>query len=268
VTERWVTAAMAGVLGLALGSFLNVCSLRWPMDESIVRPGSRCPGCGTPVRWRDNVPVLSWLVLRGRCRACGMPISVQYPLAELATGLVWAETVWAQGPSPEALRGAVFLTVLLGIALSDARFYIIPDQFSWGGMALGLGLAFLPAGITPLQSALGLAIGLGVLWLVGVGGTWLIERLRPGRLEEAWVSSALGGGDVKMMGMVGAFLGVWGVATTLFLGSVVALLVFGPISALTKRLIPLGIFLAVGGAFSYVWGEALLDWYRTSVLRL
>jgi leader peptidase (prepilin peptidase)/N-methyltransferase len=266
--ERWVVAAIAGVFGLALGSFLNVCSLRWPVDESVVRPRSRCPGCGTPVRWRDNVPVLSWLLLRGRCRTCGMPISVQYPLVELATALVWAGVVWAQGPVPEALRGGLFLTILLGIALSDARFYIIPDQFSVGGAALGFALAFFPGGVTPLQSGLGVAVGFGALWVVGAGGTWLIRRLRPGRLEEAGVDSALGGGDVKMMGMVGAFLGLWGVATTLFLGSLVALLVFGPISALTKRLIPLGIFLAVGAAFSYVWGEALLDWYRTSVLMM
>ena len=259
---------MAGVVGLALGSFLNVCSLRWPVDESVVRPRSRCPGCGTQVVWQDNIPVLSWLLLRGRCRTCGMRISVQYPLVELATALVWAGVVWAQGPLPEAVRGALFLTLLLGIALSDARFYIIPDQFSVGGAVLGLGLAFLPGGISAVESALGIAGGFGALWLVGTGGTWLIRRIRPGRLEEAGVDSALGGGDVKMMGMVGAFLGLWGVATTLFLGSIVALLVFGPISALTKKLVPLGIFLAVGAAFSYGWGEALLDWYRTNVLMM
>jgi leader peptidase (prepilin peptidase)/N-methyltransferase len=263
-----VLAALAGLFGLAVGSFLNVCSLRWPLDESVVRPRSRCPGCGTPVRWQDNVPVLSWLLLRGRCRGCGMGISVQYPLVELATALVWAGVVWAQGPTAEALRGALFLTILLGIALADARFYIIPDQFSVGGVVLGLGLAFSPGGITPVAAALGAAGGFGALWVVGMGGTWLIKRLRPGRLEEAGVESALGGGDVKMMAMVGAFLGLWGVATTLFLGSIVALLVFGPISALTKRLIPLGIFLAIGAAFSYVWGEALLGWYRTSVLMM
>lgn len=266
MTERWIVSLLAFAFGLAVGSFLNVCSLRWPKDESVVRPRSRCPGCGTAIRWYDNVPVASWLALRGRCRDCGMPISVQYPLTELTTGLVWAGVFWAHGPTPEALRGAVFLTMLLGIALSDARFYIIPDQFSLGGAVLGLALAFLPADITPVQSLVGAAMGYAVLWVVGVGGTWLIRKLRPGRLEEAGVEQALGGGDVKMMAMVGAFLGVWGVATTLFLGSVVALLVFGPISALTKRLIPLGIFLAAGAAVSYAWGEALLAWYRTNVL--
>jgi leader peptidase (prepilin peptidase)/N-methyltransferase len=104
------------------------------------------------------------------------------------------------------------------------------------------------------------------MWLVAVGGTRLIQWLRPGRLEEAGVDRALGGGDVKMMALVGAFLGMWGVATTVFFGSLFALLVFGPISYLTKRLVPLGIFLAAGAALSYGWGEAILSWYRAEIL--
>jgi leader peptidase (prepilin peptidase)/N-methyltransferase len=266
VFERWAVALIAGMFGLAIGSFLNVCSLRWPLEESVVRPRSRCPGCGAGIRWYDNVPVLSWLILRGRCRDCGTPISAQYPLTELATALVWAGVAWAHGPTPETLRGALFLTILLGIALSDARFYIIPDEFSIGGTGLGVALSFFPGDITPLTSLIGALGGFAILWLVGFGGTWLIRKLKPGRLEEAGVDRALGGGDVKMMAMVGAFLGIWGVATTLFLGSVVALVVFGPISALTKRLIPLGIFLAAGAAVSYAWGDALLEWYTANVL--
>lgn len=266
MSERALVALMAAWFGLAIGSFLNVCSVRWPRDESVVRPPSRCPGCGNRVRWYDNVPVFGWLWLRGRCRDCGMAISVQYPLAEITTALVWAGAFWAHGLTPEALRGAVFLTLLFGIALSDARFYIIPDQFSIGGTALGLGASLLPLGPTLPQALIGAVGGYVLLWLVGTGGTWVIRRLSPGRLEEAGVDSALGGGDVKMMAMVGAFLGIWGVATTLFLGSVLALVVFAPISAITKRLIPLGIFLAAGAAVSYAWGEPLLAWYQTHVL--
>ena len=131
---------------------------------------------------------------------------------------------------------------------------------------MGLGLAFLPGGVTAIESAIGIVGGYVMLWVVGMGGTWLIRKLRPGHLEEASVDRALGGGDVKMIAMVGAFLGLWGVVTTIFLGSVVALLVFGPISALTRRLIPLGIFLAAGAAVSYAWGDALLVWYRTNIL--
>ena len=266
MVERWLISLIAGLFGLIIGSFLNVCSIRWPRDQSVAHPRSHCMGCGNPVRWYDNVPVLSWLVLRGRCRDCGMSISVQYPLAEFTIGMVWAGVFWAHGLSPEAARGAIFLTLLFGIALSDARFYIIPDQFSLGGTGLGLGMAFLPGGVTAMESSIGIVGGYGMLWSVGVGGTRIIRKLRPGRLEKAGVGRALGGGDMKMIAMAGAFLGPWGVVTTIFLGSVVALLVFGPISALTRRLIPLGIFLAAGAAVSYAWGDALLLWYQTHIL--
>ena len=267
VLPTWFVPLAAGLFGTAIGSFLNVLSLRWPQDRSVITPRSACPRCETPISWYDNIPVLSWLILGGRCRRCREPISVQYPLVELTTGLVWAGLFAYHGLGAEALRGCVFLTLLFGISLSDARFYIIPDQFSVGGAVLGVAMAFLPGVQTGGVGALaGAIVGFGAMWLVAVGGTWLIERLRPGRLEEAGVDRALGGGDVKMMGMVGAFVGVWGVATTVFLGSLFALLVFGPISYLTRRLVPLGIFLAAGAALSYGWGDAMLDWYRGEVL--
>ncbi len=258
----------AGLFGLMIGSFLNVCSLRWPAEESVVSPPSHCPHCGEQVRWYDNVPVLSWIFLRGRCRFCRAGIAIQYPLVELATGLVWAGVVAAHGPTWEALRGGVFLTLLFGISLSDARFYIIPDEFSVGGTVIGVLLAFLPGGIDWLPSVIGAVVGYGVLWLVAVGGTWIIKKITPGRLEEAGVDRAMGGGDIKMMMMVGAFIGVWGVAETIFLGSVLALLVFGPLASFSKRLIPLGVFLAAAGAVSYAWGEPILHWYLTSVVGL
>lgn len=266
--DVWAAPLVAGLFGLTFGSFLNVCSLRWPNDQSVVAPPSRCPRCEAPIRWFDNIPVVSWLLLRGRCRACGEPVSVQYPLVELATGLVWAGVVAAHGLSAEAVRGGLFLTILFGISLSDARYYIIPDQFSIGGTVLGILLAFAPGGPDWLQALLGAAIGYGTLWLVAVAGTWVIRRLFPGRLEEAGVDRAMGGGDVKMMMMVGAFTGPWGVLETVFLGSVLALVVYGPVASLSKRLIPLGVFLAAAGAVTYAWGERMLSWYLTSVVGL
>jgi leader peptidase (prepilin peptidase)/N-methyltransferase len=263
---EWLVPVVAGLFGLVFGSFLNVCTLRWPKEESVVSPGSRCPKCLEPIRWYDNVPVLSWLVLGGRCRRCAAPVSIQYPLVELATGLMWAGTFATHGASGEALRGAVFLTILFGIAISDARFYIIPDEFSIGGAVLGFGLALLPGGPGWLDSAIGGAVGFGVLWLVGVLGTRLIRKISPGRLEEAGVDQAMGGGDVKMMMMVGTFGGIWGVALTIFLGSVLALLVFGPVSMISKRLVPLGVFLAAAGGVAYQWGEPIIAWYLTSVV--
>lgn len=262
----WALPLMAGLFGLILGSFLNVCALRWPMDESVVSPPSRCPGCGRGVRWYENVPVLGWLLLRGRCAGCGERISIQYPLVELATGLMWAGMFWQHGLSVEALRGALFLTILLGIAVSDARFYIIPDQFSVGGALLGFALSFAPGGIMPSQALIGAVVWFFGLWAVGKAGTLYIRFTNPQRFEEMGVDSALGFGDVKMMALVGAFTGVWGGAITVFLGSVIAVIVFGLISRLTDRLIPFGIFLAAGAGIAFVWGEDILRWYTGSIL--
>ena len=250
----WLLPTVAGLFGLAVGSFLNVCSLRWPVDESVVSPPSRCPGCGSPVRWRDNVPVISWLLLRGRCRSCGERISVQYPLVELATGLVWAGTFAHWGFSGEALRSAVFLTLLLGIAVSDARYYIIPDQFSVGGAVLGLLMAFFPGAVGPVEAAAGAALGFALLWSVGKLGTWMFKK------------DAMGGGDVKLMAMVGAYTGVPGVLLTVFLGALLGSVIFGPIAWKTDKLVPFGIFLAAGAAVSYAWGDALVGWYLTAIL--
>ncbi|NNM32502.1 MAG: prepilin peptidase [Gemmatimonadetes bacterium] len=247
---------LAGFVGAALGSFLNVCVYRWPNDESVIRPRSRCPGCGTPVRWRDNLPVLGYFLLRGRCRACGVSLSLQYPLVEAMVALLWAGLAASMGPHPEVLRGGLFLTILLGIALTDARTYIIPDQFSLGGMLLGLALSPLPGGVDVVQSLSGAALGFGLLWLVAVLG------------KLAFKKDAMGGGDVKMMAMVGAFLGPAGVVLTLFLGALVGSVIFGPISWKTKKLVPFGIFLGVGAVVSYGWGGALVEWYVGRVLGL
>lgn len=252
--EPWTTAVVAGLFGLAVGSFLNVCAFRWPRDESVVSPGSHCPGCGEAIRWYDNVPVLSWLLLRGRCRACEQPISIQYPLVELATALVWAGMFASFGLSFEALRGSLFLTILFGIALADARFYIIPDELSLGGLIVGLLLAPLAGGITVVQAAVGAGVGFALLWLVARLGTWAFKK------------EAMGLGDIKMMAMVGAFLGAPRTLLTIFLGALLGSVIFGPIAIKTKKLVPFGIFLAAGAALAYAWGDALIAWYFVSVL--
>ncbi len=244
---------------MLLGSFLNVCTLRWPRDQSVVSPPSHCPSCDARIGWYDNIPVLSWLLLRGRCRACGTRISIQYPLVELATALIWAGVFWRVGWGPEAVRGAVFLTILFGIALTDARFYIIPDEFSLGGLVIGLLLAgwmsFQAGSPTILiQSAVGAALGFGLLVAVAVGGKAMFKK------------DAMGGGDIKMMAMVGAFLGVSGVLLTLFLGALLGAVIFGPISWKTGKLVPFGIFLAAGAAVTYAWGDVILEWYFVYVL--
>ncbi|HEX2188084.1 MAG TPA: prepilin peptidase [Longimicrobiaceae bacterium] len=239
----------AALLGAAVGSFLNVCVYRLPEGLSVVSPRSRCPECGLQIGWRDNVPVLSWLVLRGRCRGCRTPISFQYPLVELTTAALWLAAAVRYGFTWQALSTALFFTLLLGIALTDARAYTIPDEFSLGGLAAGLLLSLAPGGISPLQSALGAAVGFALLYGVAVTGEWIFKK------------PAMGGGDIKMMAMVGAFLGWQGVLLTLFLGALLGTLVFAPISWKTGKLVPFGIFLALGAAVTEPWGERMTEWY-------
>jgi leader peptidase (prepilin peptidase)/N-methyltransferase len=244
----------AGILGACVGSFLNVCVYRWPEDKSVVSPPSSCPNCGTRIRWYDNVPVLGWMWLRGKCRACGTPISIQYPLVELLTAALWVMAVWRFGPTWQALATALFFTILLGIALSDARTYIIPDQFTLGGLVLGLALSFAPGGIDWKMSFGGAALGYALLWLVAVLGEWAFKK------------PAMGGGDIKMMAMVGAFLGPIGVLLTIFLGALFGTIIFTPISYRTGKLVPFGIFLALGAAITEPFGQAMIDWYVRSFL--
>lgn len=354
-----VALFLGGLIGLALGSFLNVCVARWPRGASVVRPRSACPTCSAAIRWHDQVPVLSWLLLGGRCRRCGVRVSLCYPLVEAAGAAICVLAVLTCGLSLEAATSGFLLLVLLGIALTDARLYLIPDQFSLGGAAVGLALSLAPGGVTPGSAAAGAAAGFGGMWLVGAGGTWVLARTRPGRLEAAarehdqgrrrtrdaravrilarprnqlatvlpalpvmvlagwwfgavgvaaavaggaatlavlvaWVEglgveadagppahpavparadeaapapvapeAVLGGGDVKMMALVGAFTGPWGVVLTVFLGAFAGVLAYLKLRLLlgTRQLVPLGVFLAVGAAITHWWGEALLDGY-------
>jgi leader peptidase (prepilin peptidase) / N-methyltransferase len=243
-----------GLFGAAIGSFLNVCICRWPEDESVVAPASRCPECGSAIGWRDNIPVLSWLVLGGKCRSCRGGISPLYPAIELATALVWIAAAIRYGISWQGLSFAVFLTILLGIAATDARTYLIPDEFTLGGLIAGLLLSFAPGGVTFLQSIAGAGLGFGLLYLAAVLGEWWLGK------------PAMGGGDIKMMAMVGAFLGPLGALLTIFFGALVGTAVFLPISLRTQKLVPFGIFLALGAAVTDVWGEAIVTWYRMNVL--
>jgi leader peptidase (prepilin peptidase)/N-methyltransferase len=259
---------IAGVFGALLGSFLNVCVHRLPRNESVVRPRSRCPHCGRGIAWYDNVPILSWLALRARCRHCRAPISIQYPLVELAVALVWAGSVAWQGVSLDALAAAVFVTLLLGIALTDARFYVIPDVFSLGGMVVGLLFALLPGGLVWWVGFVGAALGYGLLWAVRWAGDAALRRGLIGGgelgtvLEAGEQPTTMGEGDLRMMAMVGAFLGPAGVVLTLFLGALAGSLVFVPLRLLGRRIaVPFGVFLAVGAVAALVVGEDLLAWY-------
>jgi leader peptidase (prepilin peptidase)/N-methyltransferase len=240
---------LSGVLGLALGSFLNVLIVRLPAGDSVVRPGSRCPRCGVRLRWIHNVPVLSWLALRGRCASCHAAIGWQYPVVELATAAIWAGHAAAWGATPRALSGAVLLTLLLAISVIDARHFLIPDELSLGGLAIGFLLSVLPGPPSVPESAIGSIVGGGLLWIVAIVGSAALGR------------EAMGGGDIKLMAMLGAFLGWQGALLTIFLGALLGTLVFLPIAWRSDRLVPFGVFLALGAVADFYVGDTLLGWY-------
>jgi leader peptidase (prepilin peptidase)/N-methyltransferase len=249
----WPGLAFAFAFGITIGSFLNVVIHRLPRGESVVRPRSRCPACGSGIAAWDNVPLLSYLFLRGRCRRCGSAISARYPAVEGLTGVVFAALVAGHGLAFESALLMLFAAAAIAAAAVDFDHGIIPDELSLGGLAVGL--VAMPvaraAGGEPYaaalaQSALGAALGAGALWSVGFAHARVSVALgrsfphwpgegeappRPGSLDY-WVwFPGLGFGDVKLVGMIGAFLGPAGVALTILLAALLGL--------------PLGLWLAL-----------------------
>lgn len=246
----WIpTAAVLG--GLCLGSFANVLIWRLPRDQQVVRGRSACPGCGRTIAWYDNVPILSWLLLRGRCRACRAPIGWGYPLVEAAGGALALGCVLIAGPGPEALRAFVLLYLLGVIAIIDWRHMIIPHTLTVTGMVGGLVLApFVGPGLD--SALLGLLVGGGVVLALSEG-----YRLVRGQ-------AGMGGGDVMLMGMVGAFLGPGGALGVLGGGALLGTLYVvvrtaGRPDGAAK--LPFGTFLALAAAAMLMVGPRLWNWY-------
>jgi leader peptidase (prepilin peptidase)/N-methyltransferase len=209
----WVIVVWFALVGAALGSFLNVCILRWGAEpkQSVMHPPSRCPKCGHAIRWYENIPILSWLLLRGKCSGCGTPISRMYPAIEAATALIWGGAVGLLGPTLVAVQLAVASTLLLGIAVSDGRAFIIPHEFSLGGTAIALAFAVWPDPAGLADAVRGALFGAGLVLLVGE-----LTELVLGQ-------EAMGGGDCALMGMVGAFFGWESVWPVLALGAFIGI---------------------------------------------
>lgn len=263
--------------GLAFGSFLNVCIYRLPLEQSLWAR-SRCPHCRSAIRFYDNIPVLSYLVLRGKCRSCHEPVSLRYPLVELTTGLLFLATVWAFDLDWPALVNCCFLCMILVLMLIDFDHKILPNIITLPGVLIGLLLSPLQdpgffmdrltlwlSSLPPLGpgyqglvmaytgSLLGILVGGGMLWLVAE----IYFRMR--KVE------GLGFGDVKMMAMVGAFLGWRYALLTIFLGSVAGSIVGIAIIKLQHKdfrfEMPFGTFLGLGAGICVFFGQMLLDWY-------
>jgi leader peptidase (prepilin peptidase)/N-methyltransferase len=241
--------AIAFVFGLVIGSFLNVVAWRLPRGESLVHPPSRCPNCGTPIKPYDNVPVLSWLLLRGRCRHCGHPISPRYPLVELTTGLLYAAVVLAKDDAVEIALGLLLVTALVPIVLIDLEHRLIPNKITLPAAIAGV-VAILVFDTDFIVEALIAAAAAG-------GFFFLAAVLYP---------RGMGMGDVKLAGLLGLYLGrAVGPAlfAALILGVVVGGIIIARVGAAAgrKTAVPFGPFLAIGGLFGFFFGEDLANAY-------
>ena len=243
---------VAAIFGAIVGSFLNVCIYRLPLGKSVMWPSSACPHCGRNLAWFENIPVVSYLALWGRCRTCRNPISGRYPLVEALTALMFAAAWWYYGPGVLAVSRLVFGCALIVLFAIDLEHQLLPDVITLPGVLAGLAFSFV---LEPgwVASLIGIVVGGGVLYLTGE----LYFRIRH---EEG-----LGGGDVKMLAMIGAFVGWKLTLVTLVLASFagslvgVALIVAG--TGGMKHKLPFGTFLALGAALAATIGQGLLDWY-------
>ena len=250
--ELALELSVLGLFGLAIGSFLNVCIYRIPLGQSIVHPPSRCTGCGQALRWHHNVPVASWLLLRGRCAFCGAGISARYPAVELLTGVVFALHALVFEPGPLLLVRLAFAAVLIVLAFIDIDHRILPDSMTLTGIPLGvLASVWLPPGWR--DSLIGVALGGGILWLIA-------EAYYRWRHVEG-----MGMGDVKMLAMIGAVLGWRAVIVTLvlssFSGALVGVLMMSRAKDGMRYALPFGTFLSLGALVASLVGEPLVAWY-------
>jgi leader peptidase (prepilin peptidase)/N-methyltransferase len=248
----WPAYLVLFVLGLAFGSFLNVVVYRLPRGQSIAWPPSSCPACGHAIRPWDNLPLVSWLLLRGRCRDCAAPISVRYPLVEFLGGALLVAVAATLGPRLTVLPAAAFALALVAVALIDFDFRIIPDEISIGGAVIGLfARGFTVPGV--LAGLVGVLVGAGSLYLVALG----YRRITG--------IEGLGGGDVKLAGMIGAFLGWPGVFLTIFAaalaGSLVGLSLIGMGRGTRRTALPFGALLAPAAVLAALVGPVLWRWY-------
>ena len=249
---------MAFIFGICIGSFLNVCIFRLPEGKSIVHPPSSCPGCGAAIRLYDNIPVLSYFILRGRCRDCHTPIAFRYVLVELLGGLMAVCVYFRFGPGMEGIIYYAFMAALLVITFIDIDHRIIPDVISLPGIPLGVAASFFMPSLSWADSLIGVLAGGGSLYAVAWGYVRITGK------------EGMGGGDINLLAMIGAFIGWKGVLLTIFMGSAIGTLV-GLAAMLAekknmKMRIPFGPFLALGAVISIFFGQELIGWYLTTLV--
>ena len=241
------------ILGLVIGSFCNVCIYRIPKNESIIYPASHCPNCNSPIKPVDNIPLLSYILLKGRCRNCGSKISIQYPIVEFLSGLIYLIIYLTYGLNIQTLIYIILSSALIIIAFIDLNEQIVPDIISLPGIVAGFTLSFFVPYISFINSFLGVVAGGGIILIIGLAGSAIFKK------------EAMGGGDVKLTAMVGAFLGWRYIVISLFLGFFLGALA-GIILILSKikskeDMVPFGPFIVLGSLITLLWGEKIISWY-------
>ncbi len=245
---------LVGIFGALIGSFLNVCIYRLPRRESIAWPGSHCPTCTHFISWYDNIPILSYFALAGRCRHCAVAISFRYPLVEILNALGYVGLLWFFGPSWVTVVYGLLYSALLVVAGTDLSHKIIPNAVTFPGIIVGLVSAatILPLGF--MGSLLGVLIGGGILWLLAWASPYVFGK------------EGMGGGDIKLLAMIGAFLGWKPALMTImvgsFLGSLVGVTLIAAQVIKREDYIPFGPFLVCGALVALFFGQSILDWYQ------
>lgn len=241
------------VFGSVVGSFLNVCIYRIPAGLSVVSPASRCPVCENPIRWYQNIPIASWLLLGGKCASCKTRISLRYPLIEALSGLLYLLVLYRFDLSLTALVLLLFVSVLLVVTFIDLDHQIIPNVISLPGIVVGFACSAFLTPIGWADALLGILFGGGLLWGVATGYRLLMK------------AEGMGMGDVKLLAMIGAFLGWKAILPTVFIGSIAGTLIGVPLMLAKgkdgKLAIPFGPFLSIGSVVYLFWWAALFDWY-------
>jgi leader peptidase (prepilin peptidase) / N-methyltransferase len=248
------------LVGCCFGSFYNVLIHRLPAGESIVSPGSHCPRCGHPISFYDNIPLLSYLILRGKCRHCGERILLRYPLVEALTGALSLLLFWRYGFMPQFFIEWLLVSLLVIITFIDLDTYLIPDILSVPGMLAGFALSFFSLRLSWSDSLLGIVLGGGFFYLVAIGFRYLRHK------------EGLGGGDIKLLAMIGAFVGWPGVVFTVLaaslLGTAAGIVIMWRTRKGLGAMVPFGPFLASGAVLYLFWGEDFYRWYVGDILGL
>ena len=264
----FLLAIFATAFGAIVGSFLNVVIHRYPREESIVFPPSHCPHCNVPIRWYDNFPILSFLVLLGRCRACRQPISWRYPLVELANALFYLAIFLHTGPQIAFVFVAAMVSMLIALIFIDAEIQILPDVIDIPGIVIGLAIGALGLSASApalmladswLDSVLGAIFGAAVVAVI-IGAYWLVRRVE-----------GMGWGDSKMLAMIGAMVGWRAVLGVLLIGSITGAIIGVPVALRSKQgmalAVPFGVFLGFGALVVLFFGPTLSGWYLSLILR-